>query len=104
MTCPMARAFSPAPTAAGWKDFSRTANICESVHAVQSASGPVPVSLEQKPAAPPVKLSALAGLSGKKLMAVDGATLNLVAIEGGIERDITDAGGAAEKDHFHLHQ
>ena len=37
--------------------------------------------------------SALAELSGKKLMAVDGAALNLTAIEGGIERDITAANG-----------
>ena len=65
-----------------------------------------PVSLDAKAAAAPVKAqpvkpdSALAELSGKKLIAVDGAALNLTAIEGGIERDITAANGALEKTTF----
>jgi hypothetical protein len=80
--------------------FFQDGKYMESVHAVQSASGPVPVSLEQKPATPPVKLSALASLSGKKLIAVDGATLNLVAIEGGIERDLATPGGQLTKTTF----
>ena len=42
----------------------------------------------------------MAELSGKKLIAVDGAALNLTAIEGGIERDITAANGALEKTTF----
>ncbi len=44
--------------------------------------------------------SALSPLSGKKLLAVDGAALNLTAIDGGIERDITSAGGTLEKTTF----
>ena len=66
-----------------------------------------PVSLDAKAASEPVKTaapaqrdSALAELSGKKLTAVDGAALNLTAIEGGIERDIVTAAGATEKTTF----
>ena len=71
---------------------------------------PVPVALNAKAANAPVTAapaaeqsaheSALAALSGKTLVAVDGAALNLTAIEGGIERDITAANGALEKTTF----
>lgn len=44
--------------------------------------------------------SGLSGLTGKKLLAVDGAALNLTAIEGGIERDISGAGSTLEKATF----
>ena len=46
---------------------------------------PMAVAIERKSITEP---SALNAFSGKKLTAVDGATLNLAAIEGGIERDI----------------
>jgi hypothetical protein len=63
-----------------------------------------PVSLDSNAASEPVKPSAppsaLESLSGKKLLAVDGAALNLTAIEGGIERDITASNGALEKTTF----
>ncbi len=63
-----------------------------------SVAKAMPVSLDAKAVAPSTKPpSALADLSGKKLLAVDGAALNLTAIEGGIERDITAANGALEK-------
>jgi hypothetical protein len=66
-----------------------------------AAAQPQPAALDEKAASEPVKgASALAGLSGKKLIAVDGAALNLIAIEGGIERDITAANGALEKTTF----
>ena len=69
--------------------------------AADTALGPLPASLEQQKApAPPVKLSALASLSGKKLMAVDGASLNLIAIEGGIERDMASPSGTLAKTTF----
>jgi len=80
--------------------FFQDGNYMESVHAVQSASGPLPISLEQKPMVPPVKLPALANLSGKRLVAVDGASLSLVAIEGGIERDAASPGGQVTKTTF----
>jgi hypothetical protein len=70
------------------------------------APAATPASLDTKAAVAPVKAapaepdSALASLSGKKLIAVDGAALNLTAIEGGIERDITAANGALEKTTF----
>lgn len=68
------------------------------------AASPVavtPVSLDTKAAISSVKpSSALAELSGRKLTAVDGAVLNLTAIEGGIERDITAANGLLEKTTF----
>jgi hypothetical protein len=68
-----------------------------------------PVSLNSKQAAAPVapqatpagpETSGLSGLTGKKLLAVDGAALNLTAIEGGIERDISGAGATLEKTTF----
>ena len=66
-----------------------------------------PVSLDNKQATQPVPGPAkessdlsLSGLTGKKLLAVDGAALNLTAIEGGIERDISGAGGTLEKATF----
>ncbi len=66
-------------------------------------TGPMPISLttgiERKSVTEP-PTSALNALSGKKLTAVDGATLNLVAIEGGIERDITSPAGQLEKTTF----
>ena len=73
------------------------------------AAAPVatPVSLDSKQAAQPVagpsKESpdlSLSGLTGKTLLAVDGAALNLTAIEGGIERDISGANGSLEKTTF----
>jgi hypothetical protein len=73
------------------------------------ASAATPVSLNSKQAATPVApqtapagpdASGLSGLTGKKLLAVDGAALNLTAIEGGIERDISGAGGTLEKTTF----
>ena len=73
------------------------------IASVASSSGlpsPILASLEQKPAAAPVKLSALNSLSGKKLVAVDGASLNLIAIEGGIERDVTSPSGTVAKTTF----
>jgi hypothetical protein len=58
-------------------------------------------SLETKVPAPAARPpSALAQLSGKKLIAVDGAALNLTAIEGGIERDITNPSGSLQKTTF----
>jgi hypothetical protein len=63
------------------------------------APAPAPVAIEKKPAAEP-PTSALIGMSGKKLMAVDGAMLNLIAIEGGIQRDITSASGQLKKSTF----
>ena len=81
--------------------FFQDGKYMDSVRAeAASAPVPVPASLEQKPAAPPVKLSALASLSGKKLMAVDGASLNLIPIEGGIERDMTTPSGTLAKTTF----
>ena len=72
-----------------------------------ATSSAIPVSLDSKQAAAPVapqaasqEPSGLSGLTGKKLLAVDGAALNLTAIEGGIERDISGAGGTLEKATF----
>ena len=69
-----------------------------------NAASVTPVSLDSKAASEPVKPSAppsaLAELSGKKLLAVDGAALNLTTIEGGIERDITASNGGLEKTTF----
>ena len=79
--------------------FFQDGKYMQSVRA-ESAPGPVPASLEQKPTAPPVKLSALASLSGKKLVAVDGAALNLIPIEGGIERDMITPSGTLAKTTF----
>ena len=79
--------------------FFQDGKYMQSVRA-EAAPLPIPASLEQKPAAPPVKLSSLAILSGKKLMAVDGASLNLIAIEGGIERDMTSPSGTLAKTTF----
>jgi hypothetical protein len=60
-----------------------------------------PASLDSKSAAQPARpASPLADLSGKKLIAVDGAVLNLTAIEGGIERDLTTASGSPQKTTF----
>jgi hypothetical protein len=58
---------------------------------------PMTVAIERKSIAEP---SALNAFSGKRLTAVDGATLNLAAIEGGIERDITSPAGKLEKTTF----
>ena len=41
-----------------------------------------------------------AGISGKTLAGIDGSTIALTLIEGGIERDITDAGAAPKKTTF----
>ena len=59
---------------------------------------PMTVALEKKETPPPA--NALAGMSGKKLVAVDGASLKLVAIEGGIERDVTSPSGQLTKTTF----
>jgi len=70
------------------------------------AASASPVSLggndaAAEPVAPPAApISALAQLSGKTLLAVDGAALNLTPIEGGIERDITASNGVVEKTTF----
>ena len=47
---------------------------------------------------------AFEGISGKTLTGVDGSRIALNLIEGGIERQITDMGAPAEKDHLHLHE
>lgn len=74
----------------------------------------VPVSLNSKAAGAPVpapvaaKDSAgkeasgfsFADLAGKKLLAVDGAMLNLTVTEGGIARQISGAGGSVERTTF----
>jgi hypothetical protein len=69
-----------------------------------AATIPTLVSLDTKQALqPPAKDASdlsLSGLTGKKLLAVDGAALNLTAIEGGIERDISAANGTVEKATF----
>jgi hypothetical protein len=46
--------------------------------------------------APPAAL-AFAGLSGKTLVGIDGSRIALTLIDGGIEREITDAGGTPKK-------
>jgi hypothetical protein len=62
------------------------------------------VSLDSKQAVQPLAKGtsdlSLSGLTGKKLLAVDGAALNLTSIEGGIERDISAANGTLEKATF----
>jgi hypothetical protein len=66
-----------------------------------SASLPTSMSVEiERKSITEPPTSALNALSGKTLMAVDGATLDLMAIEGGIERDITSPAGKLEKTTF----
>ncbi len=65
----------------------------------QAAAPVAPQGALAGPARDAPELS-LSGLTGKKLLAVDGAVLNLTAIEGGIERDISGAGGTLEKTTF----
>ncbi len=76
---------------------ANAAPVSQDVKAVKASVKPPSSAPVAAPAAP---ISALADLSGKKLIAVDGAALNLTAIEGGIERDITAANGATEKTTF----
>ena len=63
----------------------------------------MPPDSSSQESAPGIANVPFGGVSGKTLIGVDGSSIALTLIEGGMELQVVPAGGTATQDHLHLH-